>query len=447
MTSLELDSVLQAIEEIEREDKELLEKEADLASFFSSFTFDVVVKTSEIEQLNWDELEFETPPVASSSGGETLKCATCQCDKPIADFMFRNKPCKNCIACRTRGHCIHGKKPYCCKECGGKGICTHGRMRNTCKQCGGNLRCSHNRIRANCKDCDGKNICIHKKIRRFCMECGGTGMCSHGKQKSRCIECGGGSICKHKIFRTLCKECGGGGLCDHEIPRSRCKECGGGSYCDHGKRRGRCRECGGGQFCEHDRLRDICKKCIGGSICPHSKIRSRCKECGGSSFCEHDTQKSTCIICSPIGHLVMIVRGRIHTGLKNHGGKNMRTIDYLGCTAEFYHDYLTSKLEDGMTWDNYGEWQVDHIIPLAYQNPTDEQVIERLHWSNTQPLWKADNASKGHRYVGKPSDQPFTSSYSELLSKPSENFDPSFETYSSSPFSSSSSPEPSSSSS
>ena len=53
-----------------------------------------------------------------------------------------------------------------------------------------------------------------------------------------------------------------------------------------------------------------------------------------------------------------------------------------------------------MSWDNHGDWHIDHIIPLKYDNPTLEQTIQRLHYTNTQPLWATENISKGNRYVG-----------------------------------------------
>ena len=57
---------------------------------------------------------------------------------------------------------------------------------------------------------------------------------------------------------------------------------------------------------------------------------------------------------------------------------------------------------DGMSWENYGAvWDIDHIVPIKYQNPTIEEVIERLHYKNTQPLWKKDNIVKGNRYISR----------------------------------------------
>ncbi len=60
---------------------------------------------------------------------------------------------------------------------------------------------------------------------------------------------------------------------------------------------------------------------------------------------------------------------------------------------------------EGMTWDNYGQWHIDHIVPLLYESPSDEVYLQRLHYTNTQPMWAADNKSKGNRYVYKNGDE------------------------------------------
>jgi hypothetical protein len=63
-----------------------------------------------------------------------------------------------------------------------------------------------------------------------------------------------------------------------------------------------------------------------------------------------------------------------------------------------------------MTWETYGSgpdtWQIDHIVPVKYPGkdggaPTLEEVAERLHWTNCQPLWTADNIAKGNRFIGR----------------------------------------------
>jgi hypothetical protein len=53
-----------------------------------------------------------------------------------------------------------------------------------------------------------------------------------------------------------------------------------------------------------------------------------------------------------------------------------------------------------MTWDNYGEWHVDHIQPCASFDLSDpKQLAECFNWSNLQPLWAKENISKGAKYA------------------------------------------------
>lgn len=123
-----------------------------------------------------------------------------------------------------------------------------------------------------------------------------------------------------------------------------------------------------------------------------------CKYCGGSGICEHSKERNKCPTCDPIGYLKSKVSCRVWGSLKEN--KLNKTVEYLGCNIQTYRDYIGSKFIEGMSWDNYGEWEIDHIIPIKYNNPTLEEIIPRLHWSNTQPLWKSENASKGNRYIG-----------------------------------------------
>ena len=168
--------------------------------------------------------------------------------------------------------------------------------------------------------------------------------------------------------------------------------------CEHNRQKPSCKECGGSSICEHNRYKSICKECGGTQICVHNRQKSKCKECGGGSICEHNREKKTCKICDPQGHLANIVRNSVYRAL--HSDKEKHSIEYLGCSIQHFKEHIEKQFIDGMTWDNYGEWQIDHIIPLKYDNPTLEETIERLHWENTQPLWATDNISKGNRYIG-----------------------------------------------
>ena len=256
-----------------------------------------------------------------------------------------------------------------------------------------------------CEECNEKERkyrrgikCQHGRKKSTCKECGGSSICEHDRERCTCKECGGGSICEHEKRRSQCKQCGGGSICEHEKRRSRCKQCGGGSICEHGREKSKCKECGGAQICEHGREKSACKECDGAQICEHNKVRSRCKDCDGGSICEHGRIRSTCKVCNPAGHLKNIVSRRIHHALKSD--KELRSLEYIGCDIETLRTHLENQFTEGMTWENQGLWHIDHIIPVAYDNPTSEQKIERLHYTNLQPLWAVDNISKGNRFIG-----------------------------------------------
>lgn len=56
-----------------------------------------------------------------------------------------------------------------------------------------------------------------------------------------------------------------------------------------------------------------------------------------------------------------------------------------------------------MSWENYGEWHIDHVTPLSwfqYKSVTDEGFSAAWALNNLQPLWAEDNLSKNNRYVG-----------------------------------------------
>jgi hypothetical protein len=81
--------------------------------------------------------------------------------------------------------------------------------------------------------------------------------------------------------------------------------------------------------------------------------------------------------------------------------KNTKTHEILGIDYEGFMSYIESKFTQGMTWENKGEWEVDHNIPLSY-GKTEEDIIRLNHHSNLQPLWKEDNRKKSNKLIVSP---------------------------------------------
>ena len=78
--------------------------------------------------------------------------------------------------------------------------------------------------------------------------------------------------------------------------------------------------------------------------------------------------------------------------------KYNKTMEMLGVSIETAKAYLERQFTNGMTWENQGEWHIDHIIPLS--SAKDEEALRKLcHYTNLQPLWAIDNLKKGDKIV------------------------------------------------
>lgn len=95
--------------------------------------------------------------------------------------------------------------------------------------------------------------------------------------------------------------------------------------------------------------------------------------------------------------LKRVLRRRFHKALKK-GYKHGSVVDSLGCTTLELKNYLQNKFKDGMSWENHGEWHIDHIRPLSGFDLTDrEQFLKACHYTNLQPLWAKENIMKSNK--------------------------------------------------
>jgi len=78
--------------------------------------------------------------------------------------------------------------------------------------------------------------------------------------------------------------------------------------------------------------------------------------------------------------------------------KDNKTLEMLGIDLQGFKKYLEEKFTDGMNWDNYGKWHIDHIIPLYYAK-SSEDLGRLCHYTNLQPMWGKDNSSKRNKLI------------------------------------------------
>jgi len=88
------------------------------------------------------------------------------------------------------------------------------------------------------------------------------------------------------------------------------------------------------------------------------------------------------------------LRNLIRNSFRKRGySKTSKTQEILGVDYGGLIEYIQSKFQDGMSWDNRGLWHIDHIIPLSSAKTKDE-LINLCHYTNLQPLWAEDNIKK-----------------------------------------------------
>jgi hypothetical protein len=106
----------------------------------------------------------------------------------------------------------------------------------------------------------------------------------------------------------------------------------------------------------------------------------------------------------PFYKIAKLLRGRLRKAIKNNKKVGSAVSD-LGCSIAKLKIHLQLKFHrnprgkhEYMSWDNYGKWHIDHIIPLSKCNLSNrEEFLKACRYTNLQPLWAKDNLSKGNR--------------------------------------------------
>ena len=95
---------------------------------------------------------------------------------------------------------------------------------------------------------------------------------------------------------------------------------------------------------------------------------------------------------------VVAWRSSLKSTINRMGGvKELSTIEILGYSANDLKNHLEFLFLDGMSWDNWGEWHIDHKIPVSKFEPnTPINIVNSLN--NLQPLWAFENLSKNNKY-------------------------------------------------
>lgn len=344
------------------------------------------------------------------------KCTECKYNRLYKFFMDNDgNEMPKCIPCNIKingkGHRkkkstaifkINDKDHKCCKKCPFVGnisyyIGDRGKIITICPRCSINKKGYDKKSRdANKIEDENIYITINGIDHKYCYrhkkyEIVAKFLDANGKETAGCRRCLNNEMRLNN--KNKCKHGGG--------TRKECPRCP--DICSYCKKK----------FTPEEGDISTCHTCRYYSNCTHGyRLKTNCRKCMNETRkmykrrnkCSHGVSPYSCSTCNPVGHLAENTRKRVYDALKKD--KIKHTVEYLGCDMHFYRDYIAQQFIGDMSWENHGEWHVDHIMPLQYKDPithakpTIEQLIERLHYSNTQPLWAHENCVKGNHWVG-----------------------------------------------
>lgn len=79
--------------------------------------------------------------------------------------------------------------------------------------------------------------------------------------------------------------------------------------------------------------------------------------------------------------------------------KEGHTIDLLGYSVLDLQNHMINLFTEGMSWDNHGEWHIDHIKRVCeFDKDTHPSIVNAL--SNLRPLWATTREINGVVYEG-----------------------------------------------
>lgn len=113
----------------------------------------------------------------------------------------------------------------------------------------------------------------------------------------------------------------------------------------------------------------------------------------GSQSCKEHRKKWYFSIKGRKPH-VLAWRSILTNALKRFNKKKEdKTINLLGYSALELKKHIESLFLEEMSWENYGEWHIDHIKMIStFDKETPMNIVNSLE--NLRPLWAEENCSR-----------------------------------------------------
>ncbi len=94
------------------------------------------------------------------------------------------------------------------------------------------------------------------------------------------------------------------------------------------------------------------------------------------------------------------LRDRLYRAIKRGYKKASPTMTLLGCSTDYLIQHLEAQFQPGMSWDNYGDWHIDHIKAVhEFDLSKPDQQFICFNWQNLRPLWAHENQTRPRKTV------------------------------------------------
>ena len=228
-----------------------------------------------------------------------------------------------------------------------------------------NLGCSKQTVFNRLSEFGINTVRLAGKITKCCVDCGSEFQtyASQGNNRIRCNDCKGnnrwGINGSHSI--VPCAECG------KSLHRVKCRvESVARSFCD--------------------------AKCAGAWQSKNKSAENHPGWRGGKKA------KYARVEADPQKRLRRRISNQIWQSLKqSKNGERWESL--VGYTVEDLKNHLERQFQKGMSWENYGEWHIDHIVPVSafcFQSPEDNEFKQCFALSNLRPLAGFENILKSN---------------------------------------------------
>jgi hypothetical protein len=157
--------------------------------------------------------------------------------------------------------------------------------------------------------------------------------------------------------------------------------------------------------CKLDLSKDSFSKCSKSK----SGLQSVCKICKNKKLTEYYKLNPTKRTYNKERQLERYKKNKVNFNFSRRMRKSLNGIKeskswetLVGYSLEELKLHLESQFTEGMSWDNYGEWHIDHIIPVDsfnIQNYDDNNFKKCWSLNNLQPLWAEQNIKKSNKIL------------------------------------------------